>query len=165
MIFGDNIFYARGLTDFLINAGAGETDAIAFGYYVKNANACAYGAASFDESGPTASLEQKSENSSSNCSASGLYNYDGKTGDLAVDPKPVPTGDLKVTDFERNYLKKDELSVKIMAPGYACLDTGTHGSLLDAGNYIRIIEQRKRLKITCLGTAHSASQVCLVVKV
>lgn len=147
LILGDNIFYGHGLPQLLDSADARETGATVFGYYVNDPKA--YGVVSFDARGRAEAIEEKPEQPKSNYAVTGLYFYDGKVVDLAADLKPSPRGELEITDLNRLYLERDQLSVEIMGRGFAWLDTGTHGSLLDAGNYVRIIEERQGLKIAC----------------
>jgi len=147
LILGDNIFYGHGLPDLLGNADARESGATVFGYYVNDPKA--YGVVSFDDQGRAETIEEKPDLPKSNYAVTGLYFYDGNVVDLAADLKPSARGELEITDLNRLYLERGELSVEIMGRGYAWLDTGTHGSLLDAGNYVRIIEERQGLKIAC----------------
>jgi len=147
LILGDNIFYGHGLPQLLGSADARESGATVFGYYVNDPKA--YGVVSFDAQGRAETIEEKPDHPKSNYAVTGLYFYDGQVVDLAADLKPSHRGELEITDLNRLYLERGQLSVEIMGRGYAWLDTGTHGSLLDAGNYVRIIEERQGLKIAC----------------
>ncbi|WP_022676935.1 glucose-1-phosphate thymidylyltransferase RfbA [Novosphingobium sp. B-7] len=147
LILGDNIFYGHGLPNLLSSACARDKGATVFGYYVSDPKA--YGVVSFDTQGRAETIEEKPENPKSNYAVTGLYFYDNTAVALARDLKPSPRGEIEITDLNRLYLEKGELSVEIMGRGYAWLDTGTHGSLLDAANYVRIIEERQGLKIAC----------------
>lgn len=148
LVLGDNIFYGHGLSELLGSAASRETGATVFGYYVSDPKA--YGVVSFDPQGRAETIEEKPGKPKSNYAVTGLYFYDGKAVELAAGLNPSTRGELEITDLNRLYLERGELSVEIMGRGYAWLDTGTHGSLLDAGNYIRIIEERQGLKIACL---------------
>lgn len=147
LVLGDNIFYGHGLPQLLDRADGRETGASVFGYYVNDPKA--YGVVSFDAKGRAETVEEKPQNPRSNYAVTGLYFYDCKAVDYARDLKPSPRGELEITDLNRIYLENGELTVEIMGRGYAWLDTGTHASLLDAGNYVRIIEERQGLKIAC----------------
>jgi glucose-1-phosphate thymidylyltransferase len=147
LVLGDNIFYGHGLVDLLRSASAREVGATVFGYYV--ADPKAYGVVSFDARGKADTIEEKPEHPRSHYAVTGLYFYDGKVVDLAHDLAPSPRGELEITDLNRLYLEAGELSVEIMGRGYAWLDTGTHGSLLDAATYVRVTEERQGLKICC----------------
>ena len=147
LVLGDNIFYGHGLPQLLASANAQSQGATVFGYYVKDPKT--YGVVSFDREGRAETIEEKPEHPKSNFAVTGLYFYDDNAVRLARDLKPSPRGELEITDLNRLYLDAGELSVKIMGRGYAWLDTGTHASLLDAGNYVRIIEERQGLKIAC----------------
>ncbi|GGE03498.1 glucose-1-phosphate thymidylyltransferase 1 [Polymorphobacter glacialis] len=147
LILGDNIFYGHGLPELLANASDRTDGATVFGYYVKDPQA--YGVVSFDENGRAATIEEKPANPRSNYAVTGLYFYDGDAVRLARDVQPSPRGELEITDLNRLYLEAGKLDVELMGRGFAWLDTGTHGSLLDAGLYVRIVEERQGLKICC----------------
>jgi glucose-1-phosphate thymidylyltransferase len=147
LVLGDNIFYGHGLGDLLEKASAREGGATVFGYYVKDPQA--YGVVSFDAKGQAETIEEKPSIPKSNYAVTGLYFYDGTAVDRAKDLEPSPRGELEITDLNRLYLEAGQLSVEIMGRGYAWLDTGTHGSLLDAALYVRITEERQGLKICC----------------
>ena len=147
LILGDNIFYGHGLTQLLASADARREGATVFGYYVRDARA--YGVVSFDAEGRAETIEEKPAAPRSNYAVTGLYFYDGDAVALARELKPSPRGELEITDLNRCYLDAGKLAVEIMGRGYAWLDTGTHASLLDAANYVRITEERQGLKISC----------------
>jgi len=147
LVLGDNIFYGHGLGDLLARANVRDHGATVFGYYVRDP--AAYGVVSFDQDGRADSIEEKPTQPRSNYAVTGLYFYDGRAVDLARDLKPSPRGELEITDLNRLYLEEGTLSVEIMGRGYAWLDTGTHGSLLDAALYVRVTEERQGLKICC----------------
>jgi glucose-1-phosphate thymidylyltransferase len=147
LVLGDNIFYGHGLVDLLARAGQRDHGATVFGYYVKDP--AAYGVVSFDQDGRADSIEEKPVDPRSNYAVTGLYFYDGRAVDFARDLQPSPRGELEITDLNRLYLDEGSLSVEIMGRGYAWLDTGTHASLLDAGLYVRVTEERQGLKICC----------------
>lgn len=145
LVLGDNIFYGHGLVDLLRRADARTEGATVFGYYVSDPKA--YGVVSFDAQGRAETIEEKPAEPKSNYAVTGLYFYDGKAVELARDLKPSPRGELEITDLNRLYLDAGTLSVEFMGRGYAWLDTGTHGSLLDAAVYVRVTEERQGLKI------------------
>lgn len=147
LVLGDNIFYGHGLVDLLARANQRDHGATVFGYYVKDP--AAYGVVSFDQNGRADSIEEKPADPRSNYAVTGLYFYDGRAVDFARDLQPSPRGELEITDLNRLYLEEGTLSVEIMGRGYAWLDTGTHASLLDAGLYVRVTEERQGLKICC----------------
>ena len=147
LVLGDNIFYGHGLPEQLAAADARTEGASVFAYWVSDPTA--YGVVGFDKGGMATSLEEKPANPKSNYAVTGLYFYDETVVDRARDLKPSPRGELEITDLNRLYLDDGSLSVEIMGRGYAWLDTGTHGSLLDAGTYVRITEERQGLKICC----------------
>ncbi len=147
LVLGDNIFYGHGLPQLLGNAAARTSGASVFAYRVKDP--AAYGVVDFDADGVALSLEEKPAQPKSNYAVTGLYFYDNTVVDRARDLKPSPRGELEITDLNRLYLDDGALSVEIMGRGFAWLDTGTHGSLLDAASYVRITEERQGLKICC----------------
>ncbi len=147
LVLGDNIFYGHGFPQLLASADQRTSGASVFAYYVSNPEA--YGVVDFDDQGRAQTIEEKPEQPKSNYAVTGLYFYDDTVVDRARDLKPSPRGELEITDLNRLYLHDDALNVEIMGRGYAWLDTGTHGSLLDAGSYVRITEERQGLKICC----------------
>ncbi len=150
LILGDNIFYGHGLQN-LMHAAVRQADeggATVFGYRVKDARS--YGVVEFDDSGRVISLQEKPEKPKSKYAVTGLYFYDRQVCDLAAEIKPSARGELEITDLNIMYLQQEELSVQRFGRGFAWLDTGTHESLMQAGNYIQTIEERQGLKIACL---------------
>jgi glucose-1-phosphate thymidylyltransferase len=147
LVLGDNIFYGHGLPDLLQKADERADGATVFGYYVANPNA--YGVVSFNENGRAETIEEKPDKPISNYAVTGLYFYDGRAVELAKQVRPSHRGELEITDLNRLYLDAGDLHVELMGRGFAWLDTGTHASLLDAANYVRIIEERQGLKISC----------------
>jgi glucose-1-phosphate thymidylyltransferase len=145
LILGDNIYYGEGLSDRLQCVAKQESGATVFGYYVTDPER--YGVVDFDPSGKALSLKEKPEKAKSNYAVTGLYFYDNDVLDIARDIKPSPRGELEITDVNKVYLQQGNLEVEILKRGTAWLDTGTHAALLDAANYIRIIEERQGLKI------------------
>lgn len=147
LILGDNIFYGHGLPELLTAADDQSSGATVFAYQVGNPGD--YGVVSFDTDGRAETLEEKPAVPRSNYAVTGLYFYDETVVERARDLKPSARGELEITDLNRLYLDDNALSVQIMGRGFAWLDTGTHGSLLDAGTYVRITEERQGLKICC----------------
>lgn len=145
LILGDNIYYGEGLSERLQNVAKQASGATVFGYYVNDPER--YGVVEFDEKGTALSLEEKPEEPRSNYAVTGLYFYDNAVLDIAKDIKPSPRGELEITDVNKVYLEQGNLEVEMLQRGTAWLDTGTHAALLDAANYIRIIEDRQGLKI------------------
>jgi len=147
LILGDNIFYGHGLADLLRSANDREEGATVFAYRV--ADPQQYGVVSFDDTGRAETLEEKPAEPKSSYAVTGVYFYDEQVVELARDLRPSARGELEITDLNRRYLEAGRLNVEIMGAGYAWLDTGTHASLLDAGLFTRIIEERQGLKICC----------------
>lgn len=147
LILGDNIFYGHGLPDLLTSANQREKGASVFAYRVTNPQA--FGVVEFDDAGKAISIEEKPAAPKSNYAVTGLYFYDGTVVDRARDLQPSPRGELEITDLNRLYLDAGDMAVEIMGRGFAWLDTGTHASLIDAGTYVRITEERQGLKIAC----------------
>ena len=145
LILGDNIYYGHGLPELLESASARTTGASVFAYHVNDPER--YGVVAFDEAMKAVSIEEKPERPQSNWAVTGLYFYDAQVVDIAANLKPSPRGELEITDVNRVYLERGELSVEIMGRGYAWLDTGTPDSLLDAAEYVRILEKRQGFKI------------------
>ena len=147
LVLGDHIFHGPGLTAMLRRAGARDTGATVFGYWVNDPER--YGVANFDSDGKVVDLEEKPEKPKSNYAVTGLYFYDGRASDFAASLKPSPRGELEITDLNRMYLEEGSLHVEQLGRGYAWLDTGTHQSLLEACNYIETIEARQGLRVCC----------------
>ncbi len=148
LILGDNIFYGHGLPESLSAAADRTTGATVFGYWVKNPQR--YGVVSFDGSGKAVDVQEKPENPSSNWAVTGLYFYDHKVTDIAAGLKPSGRGELEITDLNLAYLHLGQLYVKKLGRGIAWLDTGTHESMMKAGAFIEVIEQRQGLKVACI---------------
>ena len=147
LILGDNIFYAQGMTELLGRVASQTTGATVFGYYVSNPQD--YGVVSFDDQGRAVSIEEKPANPLSHYAVTGLYFYDNAVVDIAKSLKPSPRGELEITDVNLAYLQADSLDVEVFSRGTAWLDTGQHTHLLDAANFVRIVEERQGLKIAC----------------
>lgn len=148
LILGDNIFYGEGLSTRLQTIAKKEQGATIFGYYVKDPKR--YGVAGFDKSGKVTSLEEKPENPKSNYAVTGLYFYDNDVINIAKQIMPSARGELEITDVNKAYLDRGDLTVELFSRGTAWLDTGTHQSLMDAGQFIKVVEDRQGLKIACL---------------
>jgi glucose-1-phosphate thymidylyltransferase len=167
LVLGDNMFYGHDLASSLQAANARQTGATIFGYFVSDPSA--YGVVEFAADGRVLSLEEKPRQPKSNYAVPGIYYYDGKAPELARQLKPSTRGELEITDLNRLYLESGCLHVELLGRGTAWLDTGTHQSLLEAGEFVQIIENRQGLKIACLeeiafrqgwlGTAALESQI------
>ena len=147
LVLGDNIFYGVGLTERLQRAASRERGATVFGYWVRDPER--YGVAEFDAEGRVVGLEEKPAQPKSNYAVTGLYFYDERACDFAASLEPSSRGELEITDLNRCYLAEGELHLEQLGRGYAWLDTGTHESLMEAGNFIQTIEHRQGLKVCC----------------
>jgi len=147
LVLGDNIFYGHGFTERLKRAAAREHGATVFGYWVRDPER--YGVAEFDAAGKVIGLEEKPAQPKSHYAVTGLYFYDARVCDYAAALKPSPRGELEITDLNRCYLDDGSLHLEQLGRGFAWLDTGTHESLMEAGNYIETIENRQGLKVCC----------------
>lgn len=147
LVLGDNIFYGHSLQPLLKAADAQTHGATVFAYHVQDPER--YGVAEFDAAGKVLSLEEKPAQPKSHYAVTGLYFYDAHVVELAKALQPSPRGELEITDLNKLYLEKSALNVQLMGRGYAWLDTGTHDSLLEAGQFIATIEQRQGLKVAC----------------
>ncbi len=147
LVLGDNIFYGHGFTERLKRAASRENEATVFGYWVKDPER--YGVAEFDDAGKVIGLEEKPVAPKSHYAVTGLYFYDARVCDYAAALKPSPRGELEITDLNRCYLDDGSLRLEQLGRGFAWLDTGTHESLMEAGNFIQTIEHRQGLKVCC----------------
>lgn len=147
LVLGDNIFYGHDFQNLLVNAMKQGEGATVFAYHVNDPER--YGVAEFDASGKVLSLEEKPTQPKSHYAVTGLYFYDRQVVELAKSLKPSARGELEITDLNLRYLEQGQLSVEIMRRGYAWLDTGTHESLLEAGQFIATVEKRQGLKVAC----------------
>ena len=150
LVLGDNIFYGSGFSGMLKNAknNISKGKSTVFGYYVKDPERS--GVAEFDKNGNVISIEEKPKNPKSNYAVVGLYFYTNEVIQIAKNVKPSQRGELEITSVNQVYLKQDKLKLELLGRGFAWLDTGTHDSLLEAGNFIESIESSKGLKVACL---------------
>jgi glucose-1-phosphate thymidylyltransferase len=147
LVLGDNIFYGHDFARLLERADQRSEGSTVFAYHVQDPER--YGVAEFDAQGRVLSLEEKPRQPKSNYAVTGLYFYDSQVVELAKSIKPSARGELEITDLNRLYLEKGQLNVELMGRGYAWLDTGTHDSLLEAGQFIATLQQRQGLKVSC----------------
>ena len=145
LILGDNIYHGHGLPELLESAKTRPTGASVFAYHVQDPER--YGVVAFDEAMKAVSIEEKPNRPQSHWAVTGLYFYDSDVVNIAADLKPSPRGELEITDVNRVYLERGKLSVEIMGRGYAWLDTGTPDSMLDAAEFVRVLEKRQGFKI------------------
>ena len=151
LVLGDNIFYGPGFSGMLKNAvktAEEKGEATVFGYYVKDPER--FGVVEFDENGKAISIEEKPKEPKSNYAVTGFYFYDNSVVEYAKNLKPSARGELEITDLNKIYLEKNKLNVELLGRGFAWLDTGTHRSLLQAGQYVQTIEENQGIKIACL---------------
>jgi glucose-1-phosphate thymidylyltransferase len=147
LVLGDNIFYGHDLVKQLAHADARTSGASVFAYHVTDPER--YGVVAFDEHKRAISIEEKPKQPKSNYAVTGLYFYDTQVCDIAANIKPSARGELEITDVNRVYLEKNQLSVEMMGRGYAWLDTGTHDSLLEAASFIATLQKRQGLQVAC----------------
>lgn len=148
LILGDNIFYGAGFSGQLARASARVDGATVFGYRVADPER--FGIATVDDAGKVTGVEEKPERPRSNLAITGLYFYDGRASELARGMKPSPRGELEITDLNRLYLEAGDLNLEVLGRGFAWLDTGTHESLIQAGEFVRTVEQRQGLRVGCI---------------
>ena len=148
LILGDNIYHGNGLTKMLQRAAAKEKGATVFGYQVKDPER--FGVVEFDANMNAISIEEKPEQPKSNFAVTGLYFYDNDVVEIAKNIKPSPRGELEITDVNKAYLERGDLSVELMGRGFAWLDTGTHESLLEAAQYIETVQRLQNVQVANL---------------
>jgi glucose-1-phosphate thymidylyltransferase len=147
LVLGDNIFYGHGFTELLANASAKSHGATVFAYHVSDPER--YGVVEFNSDMRAVSIEEKPKAPRSNWAVTGLYFYDEQVVDIAANLKPSARGELEITDVNRAYLERGQLTVEMMGRGYAWLDTGTPDSLIEAADFVRTLEKRQGFKIAC----------------
>jgi|TARA_B110000259_G_scaffold112874_1_gene128759 glucose-1-phosphate thymidylyltransferase len=148
LVLGDNIFYGQHFSDNLIKATQKDKGATIFGYHVKDPER--FGVVEFDANGSVLSIEEKPLIPKSNFAITGLYFYDNDVIEIAKSIIPSPRGELEITDVNKAYLEREDLSVELLGRGFAWLDTGTHDSLMEAGQFVQTVEHRQGLKVACL---------------
>nr|WP_314100382.1 glucose-1-phosphate thymidylyltransferase RfbA [Acinetobacter lwoffii] len=148
LVLGDNIFYGQGFTPMLRQAAARQKGATVFGYQVKDPER--FGVVEFDEQQRVMSIEEKPKNPKSNFAVTGLYFYDNDVIQIAKQVEPSERGELEITSINQAYLERGDLNVELLGRGFAWLDTGTQGSLLEAAQFVETIEKRQGYKVACL---------------
>jgi glucose-1-phosphate thymidylyltransferase len=148
LVLGDNIFYGQSFTENLKSATSKENGATIFGYHVKDPER--FGVVDFDTDGNVTSIEEKPENPKSNFAVTGLYFYDNDVIEIAKSINPSARGELEITDINNVYQNRGDLTVELLSRGFAWLDTGTHDSLIEAGQFVQTVEHRQGLKVACL---------------
>ena len=148
LVLGDNIFYGQNFTKNLKTATSRDSGATIFGYHVKDPER--FGVVDFDANGKVTSIEEKPKNPKSNFAVTGLYFYDNDVIEIAKSIKPSARGELEITDINNAYQDRDDLTVELLSRGFAWLDTGTHDSLIEAGQFVQTVEHRQGLKVACL---------------
>ena len=148
LVLGDNIFFGAGMTKLLATARTRRTGATVFGYHVEDPER--YGVVTLDETGKAIAIAEKPAKPESNWAVTGLYFYDNQVLDIAAGIKPSARGELEITDVNRVYMEMGQLHVEQMSRGYAWLDTGTHDSLLEASEFVRVIQHRQGMQVACL---------------
>ena len=147
LVLGDNLFYGHGLPELMASAMSRRVGATIFAYTV--ANPQSYGVVELDAAGRPLSIEEKPQRPKSSHAVTGLYFYDNTVVDIATGIRPSARGEIEITDINRTYMERGQLHVELMGRGYAWLDTGTHASLIEASQFVQIIEQRQGLRIAC----------------
>jgi glucose-1-phosphate thymidylyltransferase len=148
LVLGDNIFHGQSLIQSLEKAISNQNGATIFGYHVNDPER--FGVVDFDDEGRVLSIEEKPKNPKSNYAVTGLYFYDNNVVEIAKSIKPSKRGELEITDINNTYLQNGNLKIEILGRGFAWLDTGTHDSLLEAGQFVQTLEHRQGLKVACL---------------
>jgi glucose-1-phosphate thymidylyltransferase len=148
LVLGDNVFYGQRFSDHLAAASSRISGATVFGYQVRDPER--FGVVDFDEAGNVQSIEEKPVSPKSNFAVTGLYFYDNDVIDIAKNIKPSPRGELEITDVNNVYLARGDLKVELLGRGFAWLDTGTHDSLIEAGQFVQTIEHHQGFKVACL---------------